>query len=153
MSRRGPKPITDEQALDRYLSRVAVDPFTGCWLYQGARNKDGYAQTTRNGKDLGIHRFVYEQLVRPVPPSVNLHHMKCVGKHCINPLHLEELTHAEHHARHREERWAGGFCRNGHELTEENTYTQANSKGRYCKTCLHEDQRRWYLRRKAERNR
>jgi hypothetical protein len=40
------------------------------------------------------HRFAYELLVGPIPEDLELDHL-CRVRHCVNPAHLEPVTHLE----------------------------------------------------------
>lgn len=66
------------------------DPQTGCWLWQYSVSPQGYA---RWGKTYA-HRRVYEQLRGPIPAGLSLDHL-CRVPRCVNPDHLEPVTHAE----------------------------------------------------------
>jgi hypothetical protein len=73
----------------------AVDPDTGCWVWQ--RNTSGlpnnrYGYLKRNGKRIKAHRFFWEQVNGPVPDGLELHH-RCENRLCVNPDHLEAVTH------------------------------------------------------------
>jgi hypothetical protein len=39
------------------------------------------------------HRLSYEWLVGPVPEGMELDHL-CRVRHCVNPSHLEVVTHS-----------------------------------------------------------
>src|SRR4051812_32422445 len=88
---------------DRVKARIAVDPVTGCWLWQGSRNReDGYGQIRIAGGTRLIHRVVYELAVGLVPDSHMVVHVKsrgCAHAHCCNPAHLDAVTPAESTAR------------------------------------------------------
>lgn len=78
---------------DRFWYRVAVTP--GCWLWTGALNWDGYG-CFNAGPEISssAHRFAYRLLVGPVPDGLELDHL-CRTRNCVNPDHLEPVTHAE----------------------------------------------------------
>lgn len=65
-----------------------------CWLWTGAHLPLGYGTFRRKGKTMFSHRFAYEQLVGPIPPRFDLDHL-CRVPACVNPAHLEAVTHAE----------------------------------------------------------
>jgi hypothetical protein len=51
-------------------------------------------------------RFIYEEVVGPIPAAHELHH-RCENPRCVNPDHLEPVTRAEHAKRHVELRKGG----------------------------------------------
>lgn len=74
-----------------------VDPETGCWLWQGSLGTAGYGAVRREGKPGGkqqAHRWFFERLVGPIPPSLVLDHL-CENKRCVNPEHLDPVTTGE----------------------------------------------------------
>ncbi len=74
--------------------RYQVDPNSGCWLFSGSKHKDGYGLVKVDGRTRKAHRVMYEDLVGPVPPGVELDHL-CRTPACINPAHLEPVSHLE----------------------------------------------------------
>lgn len=68
---------------------------TPCWLWTGERDRIGYAAAIKhNGTAKRAHIVAYEQVHGPVPADKELDHL-CRNRHCINPAHLEPVTHAE----------------------------------------------------------
>lgn len=66
----------------------------GCWVWQLATNKSGYATTHVGGKTKDAHRVYYESLVGLVKKGLELDHL-CRNRKCVNPQHMEQVTHAE----------------------------------------------------------
>jgi len=139
--------------LDRVLGRVAAGQ-GGCWIFTGYLMK-GYGQihSRRLGGTKLVHRFVYEQMVGPVPDGFDLDHL-CRVPACCNPAHLEPVTHAENVRRGVglanliASRKGITHCDQGHELTFENTYINPGTGFRRCRKC----RREWgqqYWRKKA----
>lgn len=76
---------------DKFFSYVGdIDRSTGCILWIGTTNKDGYgiiSTETRKGKTLLAHRASYELMIGSITNSLHVLH-KCDNPPCINPSHL-----------------------------------------------------------------
>lgn len=71
---------------------VSVD---GCHICTShARNHKGYTRITVGGKDLKMHRYLYEQTHGEIPKDLVVRH-KCDNPSCINLAHLELGTHQD----------------------------------------------------------
>lgn len=84
---------------DRLLGFVSPEPNTGCWLWVGQLDRHGYALFSfpGHGKRLG-HRVAYELFAGPLRPDLELDHL-CRTTACVNPAHLEQVTHGVNIAR------------------------------------------------------
>jgi hypothetical protein len=101
----------------------------GCWLWNGYRDKDGYG---RHGTGLA-HRWVWQQLVGPIQPGLELDHL-CLVRPCVNPDHLEPVTREENERR-KWALWTGvQKCRRGHDVSERRLL---KSGATYCRLCDH----------------
>lgn len=79
------KPIeTPMQRFERLTERV---PFSGCWLWTGAVNKDGYGKLTVDSKDTTAHRWSWQLHNGPIPNGLHVLH-RCDVPGCVNPAHL-----------------------------------------------------------------
>lgn len=67
---------------------------SGCWRWTGSIHPSGYGRIKNRGVERYAHCAVYELLVEPVPEGLELDHL-CRNKACVNPCHLEPVTHAE----------------------------------------------------------
>jgi len=112
----------------RLFHCVAVEPDTGCWL-KPANTRQGYAQIMVAGKRIPAHRITYTWLNGPPPTDLEIDHL-CKVRNCINPSHLEAVTHAENMRRTRLT-----HCRKGHELTPDNVYPKSGARGQR-RTCI-----------------
>ncbi len=125
----------------RVESLYMPEPNSGCWLWIGSvLARRGYGRIGVRGKEYLAHRLVYEMLVGPVPEGLELDH-KCRVTCCVNPDHLEPVTHLENVRRgesglvHRQRYLARTHCPHGHPWTPENTIRNARGH-RHCRECL-----------------
>ena len=72
----------------------AVNQATGCWEWQRGLNEHGYGTIGRDGRHQLAHRYFYEQKYGPIPEGLEPDHT-CRNRKCVNPDHLEPVTHAE----------------------------------------------------------
>lgn len=73
---------------------------TACWVWQRAANDQGYGQVFVNGSIKYAHRFFYERAFGAVPEGLELDHC-CRVTLCVNPAHLEPVSHRENMRRGR----------------------------------------------------
>ncbi len=85
-------------AIDRLMEKV--DVVDGCWLYRGGKSSGGYGKISEAGETRLTHRVAYEANVGPIPEGLELDHL-CRVTNCVNPDHLEPVTHAENMRRAR----------------------------------------------------
>lgn len=116
----------------------------GCWIWLAGKTGGkfgGYGLTTRDGKRVCAHQFAYEEKHGPVPDGFELDHL-CRNHACVNPTHLELVTHKENILRGTSPaalKARQTHCRKGHLLDEKNTYVYSNGN-RQCRTCHNEYQ-------------
>lgn len=132
--------------LDRYGSRVAKDPKTGCWLWTGAKNVRGYGIIRIATRSTLAHRVAYEASRGPIPDGLELDHL-CRVHNCINPGHLEAVSHHVNVLRGRRCDRAS-HCKRGHALHGDNLYWSRPGTNRACKTCVLDRSRARYAARK-----
>lgn len=127
--------------LDRFAAKVALTD-SGCVEWIGGETTTGYGQIypgpgARVAKYLA-HRWSYEYHTgTPIPAGHEIDHL-CGNRSCVNPDHLEPVTHAENLMR-------GGspsainakrtHCPRGHEFSEDNIRWR-NGTTRECRACI-----------------
>jgi hypothetical protein len=76
---------------DRYIPVTE----SGCWLWLGTTDKDGYGLwRDEKRKTVRAHRRVYETYYGPIPEGLVVMH-RCDVPGCVNPSHLMLGTIAE----------------------------------------------------------
>lgn len=126
---RGFRPNTFAESLHDMWQLVRVLP-SGCWQWRGGRTEAGYAHLWILGKMHYVHQIMYELYKGPIPSGLEPDHT-CRRRWCVNPDHLEAVTHQVNNQRGywgRKRR-----CPHGHPL-------DGRRKGefgpvRYCLTC------------------
>lgn len=130
---------------DRFLDKISPDPNTGCWLWTGAINNQGYgimSLTTDKKRCVLAHRFAFQSEYGPIPDGKELDH-ECHTPLCVNPGHLEPVTHKVN--MERSVRAIRTHCVNGHPRTAENTYIRKDRPGtKQCAACNVEKNRQRY---------
>lgn len=80
------------------LLRRTVPTAGDCFEWTGWKNDDGYGYVRFEGKDRPVHRVAYALFIGSIPPGMEIDHL-CQDRSCINPGHLEAVTHAENQRR------------------------------------------------------
>ena len=92
--------------LEWALAKTVPEPNSGCMLWLGTVDKDGYGKfclssvsSHTNGKtSVRAHRFIYEGLRGKIPDGMVTDH-KCRVRSCCNPDHIEIVTPQENSSR------------------------------------------------------
>jgi hypothetical protein len=127
-------PVLNETQINHFFNKVNKT-LDGCWLWTGAINASGYGGVNINSKYYVAHRVSYEYLLGPVPEGLFLDHL-CRVRNCVNPEHLEPVTHKENALRGMSpfaKNARKTHCPKGHRYDEINT--RLTSRGRSCKAC------------------
>lgn len=117
----------------------------GCIEFAGGKNSDGYGIVWNGQRQVPAHRASYELLVGSIAEGLEIDHL-CRNVACVNPGHLEPVTHLENVRRGL--RNLKGVCSKGHAIEGDNLYLNVKSGQRVCKEC-----RRTYDRKRRERER
>lgn len=137
---------------ERFWHYVDKDAPGGCWWWTASLTHAGYGRWGESSTPKGYaqaHRTSYGWLVGPIPEGMELDHTchnadptcpagdACLHRRCVNPAHLEPVTHRENGRR------GMGFagtrsrqthCKRGHLFDEANTYITGRGT-RCCRAC------------------
>lgn len=112
-----------------------VEKTDTCWNWAAYKRADGYGEFWLNGQSRYAHRVAYELEVGEIPEGLTIDHL-CRNTSCVNPSHLEPVTHAEN-VRRGDAGWRNAIkthCPHGHPYDEANTYVNPDGR-RDCRAC------------------
>lgn len=127
---------SSKKYINRFWSKV--EKTENCWLWCAYINEKGYGYFYDGKNMVRVHRFAYEITVGAIPKDCEIDHT-CRVRNCVNPDHLEAVSHRENCLR-----GVGvkTHCVRGHKFNVLNTWY--NKLGhRKCREC-------WHVRRLAE---
>lgn len=140
-------------AEERFWAKV--DAFGDCWEWTSGRDEKGYGKfrAASSQNHMGAHVFSWKTLVGPIPDGLELDHL-CRNPPCVNPDHLEPVTHAEnvrrgvvaHVLRARAAKIT--HCPRGHAYAGENLVIDGNA--RKCRKCKNDGWNRRYWEKKND---
>ena len=122
------------------LKRFDIDE-SGCWLWNGPIDRNGYGMVYSRGKNRIAHREVYLAATGTLPPELD--HL-CKRPRCVNPEHLEGVSRRENIMR--SDAWSAinarkTHCPQGHPYEGDNLRIRPNG-WRACRACGRETTRR-----------
>lgn len=127
---------------EAFRARYQIEP-SGCWKWTGKRvvngryGEFGVAGVVNRGR---AHRWSYEHFVGPIPDGTEIDHL-CRNTLCVNPAHLEPVTHQVNVARGESppaQHARKTHCPQGH------PYDVFTDRQRKCRACMREISRKWY---------
>ena len=145
--------LVPSHQVDRFRSMQGRGSPTQCWLWAGPTiNGDGYARFWNGARHVMAHRAAFELAHGPIPEGMEIDHT-CSVRNCVNPAHLEPVTHRENCLRTRARGRGSKFipplafvhaarthCPAGHPYAGDNLYRSPRG-GRFCVACRRERDR------------
>lgn len=124
---------------DRMLWHYTPGQPDECWEWQGTIDALGYGVAIVNSHNRRAHRVVYALHAGLGGEDFpELDHL-CRNKRCVNPAHLEPVSHSENLRRHYAVTVTA--CPHGHVYDQTNTYLTPQGVRR-CRECMRQQQRR-----------
>ena len=97
-------------------------PMSGCLLWLGGTDTQGYGMLWSEGKSWNAHRFMWFVVNGSIPRGMHVLH-RCDVPLCVNPKHLWLGTHTDNmRDMHRKQRWAN-------KLTPDDVQSIRNCRG------------------------
>ena len=94
---------------ERIAAKVMRDESTGCLVWIGATNADGYAQISVNNRHEYVHRLVLEAAMGTLPIGSVVDHT-CRNRACVEVGHLHAVTQKQN----LENQSSAGYGTSGH---------------------------------------
>lgn len=134
----------DKELLIKKLQKhTSINPITNCWLWTGSLSKggksEGYGRININNTVYYVHRvsaYIYHSMpLEKESTDLQALHI-CDMKNCWNPDHIYVGTHADNII-DRDGFCLAGMtrCKNGHDLSDPNSYTVYAGNQRKCNQC------------------
>lgn len=122
----------------RILDRITINPSNNsCWEWEGALTPKGYAHICWKGFPTQGHRASYIIFRGSIPSDKEIDHL-CANRRCVNPWHMEAVTHKVNVMRGNTlaaKQSKQTHCKYGHSL---NNPIRRNGNRRWCRTCYEE---------------
>lgn len=141
MAERTAKAINPLRLQERIFEKIVV--VESCWEWIDFRDKWGYGHLYVGG-EIGrvvmAHIVSYQTIRGAIPEGLELDHL-CRNTGCVNPWHLEVVTHKVNMERGKQA--TKTHCKHGHEFTKENIY-YLKTGNRQCRICRSNRIRAWW---------
>lgn len=136
---------------ERFESKIAYCPTSGCWLWLGCMDRHGYGQLRRPGGKMSVaHKVIYEYLHGAVGKGFELDHFVCSNRACVNPQHLKVVSHKDNLLRSSTSLNAINAAKICCQKCGGN-YSTKKSGFRFCRPCALARQRSNYYTKRAKR--
>jgi len=152
---KGGKPSEPLPLMELFMRRVTKTDY--CWLWTGSKTR-GYGYFEFRDRQTGkmrrvrANRWLYEQMIGPIPKGKVLDHRVCDNPPCVRPDHQEPATQRQNILRGKglaAQNAAKTHCPRDHPYSGDNLIITSNG-GRACRTCENKRCREYYYRMKGK---
>jgi len=140
--------------IGRFWKKVVCDDVSDCWVWTASRTRGdrgeyrgGYGMFGLRGKHPMAHRIAYTTWRGGIPDGLELDHVVCDNRACVNPWHCKPATGRENTLRGRSLSAINARktqCIRGHSWERPGSFwwiQKGKRKGRVCKQCRADWQR------------
>jgi len=143
MTEKGSHPQPAEQ---RFWNHISLpEDIEECWLWKTKSSNRYPTFRDDSGTKVRVHRYAYELIEGPITKGLEPDHL-CRNILCVNPLHLELVTHRTNVLRGNSPMGINSrktHCIHGHQFNKANTYVSLDGKSRTCRICRTATKNRW----------
>lgn len=145
---------TDAPVLVDNFERYVIESETDCWTWIGPTDGKGYGFFSRPYEgEKRAHRAFWVRAMGRITDGMEVDHL-CRNRGCVNPGHMELVTHWENMQRAELGQWGTERCRSGlHDVSGPDAWVVFPSRpnDRWCKACYADTYQRELDRRRAQR--
>lgn len=80
--------------VDGFWALAEPEPNSGCWIWMGTRTRKGYGKVSFHSRSRHAHRVALIIGTRKSIDGLEIDH-RCRNRACVNPAHLEIVSHRE----------------------------------------------------------
>ena len=137
-----------------WLARLfrGTKPVGRCIIWTKGKTDKGYGTIRKDGRSQVVHRVAYEAQNGPIPPGLILDHL-CRNRACLNPSHLEAVTHRINILRGNgapAQNARKNICSMGHSLLSKSNVRRRRTGGRACRACCRASNIRYRVRKGSQ---